>query len=459
MRWLRAALLVCAAATACQFSFAGLDTGGGSDMTMSGGGDAGGGSVDMAGCECATGCSETPAHHCLALQPSGPVTAGDYGMSGLLPVDVNANITINTDSGLIMGPPGLNRPGMTGVVNGVGFHVVAQNGGPGVGVFSVASLKVESNAKITVTGGNAFAIASAGDVSMAGSIDVSCRTVMPGPMANLPGPGGYPGGATSVDGMGPGAGKAGAGGGGGNAAAGGGGAGYGDAGGSGGLFTGATPNGGGPWGDLTSPSFMLVGGAGGGGGAGANNGGHGGGGGGAIQIAVNGALTVSGVIDAGGCGGLKAGMSDGGGGGGSGGAIVLEAVQVSLAATAVLAANGGGGGAGDDMSTNGGDANASTTPALGGTAMSGAGGDGGNGGASNAKPGQHYTNGRDGQIPVPSATDFGGGGGGGCGRIAVRAQNPTGGGIVDNSSAVTPDASDITATGAHMTFYGAASFQ
>ena len=126
-RVMRALLLVCAAATACQFSFAGLDTGSSDDMAMGGGGDGGGGSGggDLAGCTCPFGCAGSPTH-CLALQPTGPVVAGDYGLSGLGPVTVSANIVINTDTGAIMGPPGLTRPGMTGVVGGVGFHVVTQ---------------------------------------------------------------------------------------------------------------------------------------------------------------------------------------------------------------------------------------------------------------------------------------------------------------------------------------------
>ncbi|HEX6835753.1 MAG TPA: hypothetical protein VF334_04230, partial [Polyangia bacterium] len=174
---------------------------------------------------------------------------------------------------------------------------------------------------------------------------------------------------------------------------------------------------------------------------------------------VNAALTISGVIDVGGCGGLHGAKGTGGGGGGAGGAIVLEAVHVALSSTAVLAANGGGGGSGDDMSNPGSDANASTVPAPGGKATTGAGGDGGNGGASNGMPGQHFTNGRDGTIPVPSANDYGGGGGGGVGRIAIRAQNPTMGGISDSSTAVTPDASDVNTASTHPTVYGPANFQ
>lgn len=453
MRWTRAALLVCVALSACRFSFIGVSVdaddmaSGPADMAVGG---------DLPPCECAVGCSETPTHHCLTLAPTGPVTAGDYTMAGLGVYNVDGNITINTDDGTIAGPPNLMRAAGSGVINGVGFHVVTQTGGPGVGVFSVAGMTLASNATITITGANAFALASAGPVTLDGTVDASCTGMTPGP-------GGFAGGMPGKDGAGPstGAGKAGTGAGGGGApAAGGGGAGYGDAGGSGGEPQGGTPNGGVPWGDLTASNFVLVGGPGGGGGA-ANGSmtGAGGGGGGAVQIAVNDALTISGAVHVGGCGGKKAAKNAGGGGGGAGGAIVLEAVHVTLATSAVLAANGGGGGAGDDMSTDGTDATASVMPAIGGPAGAGAGGDGGNGGASNGMPGQHFTNGRTGGFPVPTANNYGGGGGGGVGRIAIRAQNPTLGGISDSSTAVTPDAADVNTVGQRPTLYGAANFQ
>ncbi|HEX9101107.1 MAG TPA: hypothetical protein VF997_02830, partial [Polyangia bacterium] len=426
---MRAALFACAALTACRFSLSGVGTGS-SDMATS---DLGPG-PDLPPCACATGCGSDG--HCLALAPSGPVTAGDYGMAGLAVYNVTGNITINTDTGAITGPGPLMRAAGSGVINGVGFHVVKQTGGPGVGVFSVAALMVAGAAKINVTGANAFALASAGPVTIDGVVDASCSGMMPGP-------GGFAGGMGAMDGTGPaaGAGKAGTGGGGGNPASGGGGAGYGDAGGTGGLIQGAAPNAGVPFGDLTSPTFVLAGGPGGGGGAGTTMGGKGGGGGGAVQIVANGALTVTGTINVGGCGGLKAGIADGGGGGGAGGAIVLEAVHVTLSSTAVLAANGGGGGSGDDGGHDGSPANASVVPAPGGVAGKTTGGNGGAGGASNGMPGQHFTSGRNGGIPDPTQ-DFGGGGGGGVGRIAVRALNPTTGGISDSSTAVTPDAND-----------------
>src|SRR3954454_8822549 len=98
MRWMRAALLFCAAATACRFSLIGLDVGG-DDMAF-GGGDLAGSPLDLSNCACPNGCGGTPSH-CLELAPSGPVPAGDYGMAGLATKDITANIVINTDTGQI----------------------------------------------------------------------------------------------------------------------------------------------------------------------------------------------------------------------------------------------------------------------------------------------------------------------------------------------------------------------
>jgi hypothetical protein len=457
-RWRHAALFVCAAAVplwmaACRFSIPGIDATGAGDMAT-GSDDLAGGGGDLPACACATGCSDTPTPHCLALEPTGPVSAADYATSGLGTLTVTANLTVDSDTGAIMGPPSLMRPAGAGVLNGVGFRVAPQTGGPAIGVFSVAGLTLAAGVKITVTGANAFALVSAGAVTLNGLVDASCSGMMPGP-------GGFAGGMGGMDGLGPtpGAGKAGSATGAGPtaAASGGGGGAYGDAGGAGGLLTGATSNGGVPWGDLTPAAFVLVGGAGGGGG-GQPMGGKGGNGGGAVQLAVNDTLTIGGTIDVGGCGGAHGAKASGGGGGGAGGAIVLEAARVTLTSTAVLAANGGGGGAGDDKSASGNDANASVVPAPGGGAGSATGGNGGNGGASNGMPGQHFTNGRNGTIPDPLA-GFGGGGGGGVGRIVVRAQNPTMGGISDSSTAVTPDAGDLSSDATHPTVYGAASFQ
>lgn len=440
MRLAWAALVFCAGAAGCRFSVQAPDfgVGVGPDLATGGGGDLGG---DLGGCACANGCGTTPTLHCLALQPSGPVTTNDYGQAGLGAMTVTGDLTFDADSGAITGA--ITRPSGGGVKNGIGFRVATQASGPGVGVFSFNGFTLRSSARMKVKGANAFALASSAPVEIGGFVDGSCAN-------NVPGPGGSSGGTGGGDGNGTGAGRAGASAAG---ASGGGGAAYGDSGGSGGLIAPQSTNAGAIWGDLTSPTFVLVGGS--GGGAGGNNGGDGGSGGGALQFSVNASMLVSGTIHVGGCGGRHGAGGKGGGGAGSGGAIVIEAASITLTTTSVLAANGGGGGAGDDMSSDGAAAAASTTPAPGGTTSSTNGGNGGNGGASAAMTGQRYTHGRDGLIP--SANRQGGGGGGGCGRIALRTQA---GGVSDSSMAVTPDLADISTPGnAHMTFYGTASFQ
>jgi hypothetical protein len=437
MRWACAALVLCAGAASCRFTVQSpdFDAGVGGDMAAV---DLG---PDLGGCLCPNGCGATPTLHCLTLQPSGPVTANDYAQSGLGSMSAAGDVVFDTDNGGITGS--ITRASGSGIKNGIGFRVATQASGPGVGVFSFAGFTLGAGAHMTFKGSNAFAMASSAAVELDGLVDGSCAN-------NMVGPGGSKGGTMGNDGTGTGAGKGGQSGAG---SSGGGGAGHGDSGGSGGLIAAQTSNAGAIWGDLVSPTFVLVGGS--GGGAGGNMGGDGGGGGGALQFAVNGPLRVAGTIHVGGCGGRHGGKNDGGGGGGSGGAIVLEAATITLTPTAVLASNGGGGAGGDDMSSNGADATASTVPAPGGSTTSATGGNGGNGGASAALTGQRYTHGRDGINP--GGTTFGGGGGGGCGRIALRTQS---GVVSDNSMAVTPDPADInTPPNQHMTFYGMASFQ
>jgi hypothetical protein len=437
MRWAYSALVLCASAAGCRFSVQSPDFDAGVSTDMAGN-DLG---PDLGGCACANGCSATPTLHCLALQPSGPVTTNDYAQGGLGSMSAGGDVIFDTDSGAITGS--ITRASGSGIKSGIGFRVATQGSGPGVGVFSFAGFTLGAGAHMTFKGNNAFAMASAAAVELDGVVDGSCAN-------NMPGPGGSTGGTMGNDGVGTGAGKGGQSG---PGASGGGGGGYGDSGGAGGLITAQTSSAGAIWGDLVSSTFVLVGGS--GGGSGGNNGGDGGSGGGAVQFSVNGSVTVKGTIHVGGCGGRHSGGGKGGGGGGAGGALVIEASTITLSPTAVLAANGGGGAGGDDMSTNGGDAIAFTAAALAGTTTSGNGGNGGNGGASAALPGQRYTHGRDGSIPAGNKS--GGGGGGGCGRIALRTQV---GVVSDGSMAVTPDPADInTPPNQHMTFYGMASFQ
>lgn len=141
---------------------------------------------------------------------------------------------------------------------------------------------------------------------------------------------------------------------------GGGGAGHAGDGGDGGLRDDAIPerdngDGGFPYGDNTSLSFVLgSGGAGGGCGEGIHGlshqgqvGGYGGNGGGAVLlnaplINVHGTISVNGAA---GSAGFEANLASGGGGGGSGGIIIIQGDDVNLS-SATLSANGGAGGTG-----------------------------------------------------------------------------------------------------------------
>ncbi len=381
---------------------------------------------------------------CLHLVPTGPVAASDLTTDGLKMQSVSADIVVNTDTGAISG--GVTRAAGSGVIGGVGFRVATQATGPSVGVFSVAGLTVANTATISFTGSNAFALASAGTLTIHGTINGSCA----GPQN--PGPGAFAGATPTTMAGGPGGGANGASGALG-AASGGGGGGFGDLGGKGAQGpTLTTTAGGGIYGDLTTATFTLIGGSGGGLGG---NGGLGGPGGGAVQFSVDGDIEIDGVITVGGCGGSGA-AAGAGGGGGAGGAIVLEGAQIALGTSSVVAANGGGGGgaAVTDASGNGATGSASTARALGGVGA-GLGGSGALGGASGGHPGLHLTQGGDAPALV-GLQNAGGGGGGGSGRIALRAYMKH---IDDQSTAVTPDLTDTNAAGTHQTSYDTATFQ
>jgi hypothetical protein len=445
-------LILTLALGACRFGIDGVDLGA-RDMKPSGG-DLGpspdmvfGG--DMAcGMACPFGCALTPTPHCKSLQPIGVVTAGDYGAAGLTAQTATGNVVFNTDTGEVTG--GITRAGGSGVIGGIGYRNVAQMGGaPNVGVFAVAGLTLPANMKLTFTGAAAFALASAGDVTIAGTVDASCSR-------GVVGPGGSAGGAGGSDGSGSGGGKAGASMPGMNpvGGAGGGGAGFGDIGGTGaaGMAMMTTPSGGIYALEDASGTLVLVGGSGGGGGG--NMGAAGGGGGGAIQFSIDGALSVSGTIDAGGCGGAAGSSGAGGGGGGSGGAIVLEAATITLTPTAIIASNGGGG-SGGDAGGVGGDALPSTTAAAGG-APGDNGGGGGSGGARGPRPGVHNTEGTNAPVPkMGPPINFGGGGGGGTGRILFRSTTQ----VNDQAMAVSPDFVDINHLNLKMTTTEVATFQ
>jgi hypothetical protein len=344
---------------------------------------------------CAWGCLTTGMPHCGVLAPAGGAVMPSDLKAGPTPLG-DITITTSSDSGLdtVAGTITGSRPAGTGIQAGIDFNV--RNS---VAIFRFNSLVIDGAGPLQLSGTNALALVSLGDVTIRVPIDatVSCG-------GGLDIVGGFHGGQGGGDGTGPGGGKHGQGGG--DKTGGGGGAGYAALGGDGGVSTqgGAAGAAGGVYGD--DVITVLFGGSGGGG---VNNGGtamHGGSGGGAVQIVANGTIHIEvGGINVGGCGGNAAGQG-GGAGGGAGGTILLEAPSILVDPAAFLAANGGGGG-GDGTNLFAENGQPSSTPAQGVAGQNG--GDGGAGGAGLNLIG---TAGKD-------ALE-GGGGGGAVGRIRIE---------------------------------------
>ncbi|MCA9668250.1 MAG: thrombospondin type 3 repeat-containing protein [Myxococcales bacterium] len=346
-------------------------------------------SIDGPPCSCPLGC-KPQSSVCRRLVPSGGFSTTTY----LNLSTVTSNTTINTTTCV-----GFGLSGTVQMVGGVTACVLA-----------LRQLTISSGATVSVSGDNPLVLLVDGDVAINGGLDVGAK-------ANQPGPGGYLGGDTSINGpgvpgMGPGGGQVCQCGSITNDDCGGGGAGYGNAGAAGGdegNGCGTSSTGGSSYG---SPTLVPLQGGSGGGGNGqiSGPGVQGGGGGGALQISAQGTITINGFINAAGGGG-EGGPSFGGppgGGGGSGGAVLLEGERIL--GTGIIAANGGGGGAGDDLAcgfAGDGQDGALLSAARGGT-VAGPCGDGGDGAtaASPAQPGGS------------SGPDLsGGGGGGGIGRL------------------------------------------
>lgn len=385
--------------------------------------------------ECGWDCSGDSGAHCGLLQPAtAPLREMDLRPDAALQVrtaTLLAGVTgeINSETGAITDL----RAAMIGIDNGIAFEVRGVSG-RNIGVFRLGGLTLEGTWR--VTGDNAIAIASLGDVVLRGSLDLrsDCDDVKAGP-------GGYNGAPAASDASGPGGGR------GGDVdnsdTSGGGGGGYGAAGGNGGRNRpGPAPAGGMPAG--TDAIMMLAGGGGGGGGGG--SGGAGGGGGGAIHIAANGKVSILAMgadsgINAGGCGGQ--GGDEAGGGGGAGGTILIEAPVVELDGT-ILAVNGGGGGGGNNVSAAGDGAPGGwgTGRAAGGMRGNNNDGVGSQGGAAGNRTG---ANGQD-QGGPPGQTGHAGGGGGGVGRIRINTRVADG--LVIRAATVSPtlEESGTTAT-------------
>lgn len=293
---------------------------------------------------CATSC-DAPSAQCWTYAPSNLPDLALPDPGSEVDLIITSDTVIDTDRYTIGG-------------FGIPHTVVVQDApAPEITVFKIRSLDIGNAATVRVIGARALAIAAILDVSVAGVIDVSATGTV-WHQANLPGAGGFAGGALGSPGLGPCPGLIGQG----TSTShihstGSGGGGHGGSGGSGGLETSepafVTGSGGSSCG---RPDLIPL--QGGSGGAGQvliplrnpapDHQGLGGGGGGAIQISAGRTLTIAAsgkIVAAGGGGGESS--NGGGAGGGAGGAILLEASTLTLASGAVLAANGGGGACGD----------------------------------------------------------------------------------------------------------------
>jgi len=253
-------------------------------------------------------------------------------MSFVLLIGGNAHAVFNSGSTGADGafnPPSQVPPGT--VVNGNNVTVPIPEpslGMPDCGIFNFTTVNIPSGVAVTFTKNSKntpVCFLAQGDVTIAGTIDVSGIDGLVSGVPGAAGPGGYDGGyggaALSQGGKGSGPGG---GGGGINLSGGGGGGGFGTA---GGQYYGEGA--GGPaYGNASL--VPIIGGSGGGGGAGTSSGrgGGGGAGGGAIMLASSGNLTVSGSITANAGNGYNS-CGGAAGGGGSGGAVKLLANAIS----------------------------------------------------------------------------------------------------------------------------------
>jgi hypothetical protein len=326
---------------------------------------------------CLLGCSATGLR-CNDLAPSNGL-APYLDMTTSEPdLDLGTTATINTDDGTVM------VDGKSVIVDSM---VMAQGSAPAIRVFIGRSLTATD---VTITGSNAFAVVSDGDLQIGGIFAASANGF------TVRGPGAFNDGTCQggqgaiVNG---------------GAIGGAGGGGFGFAGGKGGSATNdsgiAT---GGAGGTATgNPTLVPLRGGCDSGKVGASLFGFGGG---AMQLVSRTKITVGGVVAANGSSGS---------GGGSGGGILLEAPVVEVSGS--LVANGGGGGGGCIFPKAGEDGRLDATPATGGDPCDTDGVKGGNGGAGNSGAGN---GGSINQAGTGNAFAFAGYGGGGVGRIRVN---------------------------------------
>jgi hypothetical protein len=322
---------------------------------------------------CALGCSNNLLR-CKDLDPSNGL-AEQLDMSGAEPdFDLGASAMINTDDGTVLAD---------GAPMAVRTALVAQASAPMIRVLIIHSLTAGA---VTITGKNAFAIVSAGDVKIQGVFAASGRD-------GVPGPGGFDDSACKGrDAILLGVLHGGAGGGG-----------FGDAGGRGGSATNDGGTAAGGEGGSPSGNAMLI----------PLRGGCDGGtfvnifsgGGGAIQLVSRTKIAIQGFVAANGDGTVA---------GGSGGGILLEAPLIEVSGGIV--ANGGGGSGGCLIPKGAESGRLDARRAAGGPGCPPQGGDGGTGGAGTSGQGAIGAS-----ISISgTGSAFGAFGGGGVGRIRVN---------------------------------------
>jgi len=313
---------------------------------------------------------------CSNIDPSNNL-APYLDMTGGEPdLDPGTAATINTDDGTVM---------VDGKLLVVKSTVTPQTAAPNIRVFIVHSLTA---AQVTISGGNALAVVSNGDLTIGGVFTASA-------IINVPGAGAFndticKGGDAPVLA--------------GGTAGGSGGGGFGFAGGSGGtaISDSGTASGGAGGAPTGNPTLIPLRG-------GCDSGAVGpakGSGGGAIQLVSRTKIAVSGVIAANGSSVT---------GGGSGGGILLEAPVVEVSGSVV--ANGGAGAGGCIFPRSGENGRLDAIPATAGVGCSDTGRDGGSGGAGNTGAGNGVSINRAG---TGVTAVFAGYGGGGVGRIRVN---------------------------------------
>ncbi len=362
--------------------------------------------ADSAADEIAGACLEgVPPADCAAWMPKHfspcalPAPLGEVRLS-------EGGYVYDTDRGEFVGGPAVVHTSI----------VLPQTDGTQLRIISVSAFTIDAQIRLRVVGSLPLVIASWGKIDIAGQIEVSSSVNdLRGAGANFAGCKAAKQGEAGLASKG---------------SAGGGGGGFTGAGGTGGDADREAPPGrlgGGGAATLAMPTTIVHGGC-----PGAPGGAIGpaakppstptsaslpGAGGGALQLTARGAITISGIVDAGGAGGGGGAgtVEGGGGGGGSGGFLGLEAPSVTV--TGVVAANGGGGGGGANDGTAGvagSDGRAASSAAPGGNAGANCASGGANGSAGTTLAGASI------DPAQPPSSCGAGGGGGGAGVISIR---------------------------------------